>query len=720
MSPAARSPAPPPPPPRSVALQAWDRADAALGGGQPIDAVAAALPDRQGWLLRGLSALEHGSADDLAQLAEAARQAGHADIALVLDVAAAPPADIDPSRVRQKAKRAGIENLPQLPALDLLRALAAFVSGEPGTGSPALRRLKNQRPALNATYTLLTSRSRTATSFPITNRYLPRAGQVALAGGLLRRRYTDPARYLDGADGKATVRVDEILSEGGLKLDADLVACLSGQRPWPPANSRGSTALLDAVSDKDKPAVLSLLVRTLQRRVAEGRYRRLTDMATSAARLATDQGDLGLATQLVLLAAVLDSADAPTSPPWSLLNALWRVRHQHLRPEEITLLAQALVCPSPLDEEGPYFLQAATWLVAHEPEAAPTLGLILGLLQGAPVPEVVHLLDTHGASEARILLTKATMLGMRGDDAELLAMIPRLVELGEMDGAARCLALCAPDFAGGRRLARGAERAGRAAVRRGSECGALLTLLIPLMRDIPDDILAAAEWVLTDERSPAQVGPLIALAVRLGRADLATDRVRQEGRRLRQERTPRAAEDHAMALIRSVVDVNAPPVDDPIFEVLRPLSSFVLREGPARALAVNQRLGMGPRDLAGVAPWYLHHQDQLEAQPGWREAIVGLIAASMADPPGSPAARMSTAPGDSPFGEDLPPEVNRILIGMTQRALDQHPKSLADLVDRLSPPDLDEEPGALLSGLMEMLGSSFFEPSGDDDDPIPF
>jgi len=137
---------------------AWRRAETALAAPAELDAAVAALPVRQGRILRLLAVLERGQRTELERLARELLDAGERDLFCIARLCLLEPDEIEPSEIRRRAKNIGVPNGPGLPRLDLIRLFAVAMSRGKPNRPPTLSALRCTHPVLDALLPLLSSR----------------------------------------------------------------------------------------------------------------------------------------------------------------------------------------------------------------------------------------------------------------------------------------------------------------------------------------------------------------------------------------------------------------------------------------------------------------------------------------------------------------------------------------------------------------------------------
>ncbi len=180
-------------------IDRWQRAEAALDRPRAAGRAAEKLPGRLGWLLRALSCLDEGRPEEVEALAAEARAAGQGEIAAVLEVAAIPPDELDPTAVRRAAKKQGLGEGMGLPYLDLLRLYAARLAGARTTKSGALlsAERRRDRATLRAVNHMLSTTSDRSYFRTTVRKLSPRAEQVIVCSHFLESYAADGRRFLE-------------------------------------------------------------------------------------------------------------------------------------------------------------------------------------------------------------------------------------------------------------------------------------------------------------------------------------------------------------------------------------------------------------------------------------------------------------------------------------------------------------------------------------------
>ena len=189
-------------------LQRWASAERTLGRSRALARAAGKLPERLGWLLRAIAALDEGSPDGVRGLADEAQAAGEAEIAAILRVALAAPDDLDPTGLRRDAKRAGLGAGMTLPYLDLLRLFAARRAGAQTNRSAAIRQLEGERLLLYSVGQAMSTTAARVEWSPALNAVFPRAMQVIVAARVFEEGGHISAAYLERHFGEALVELD--------------------------------------------------------------------------------------------------------------------------------------------------------------------------------------------------------------------------------------------------------------------------------------------------------------------------------------------------------------------------------------------------------------------------------------------------------------------------------------------------------------------------------
>lgn len=593
----------------------WRRAEAELDAGRPLGAAGAALPERRRWILEAMSALHDGRPAVVAATAEAAGQAGHADLRALLlgllDPETNPPA---------WPARGPLAEVP-----DLVRRWAA--GGKP-RGSKALRAQMGRRPALNA---LIGLTGRTAGEL-YRNRALarlsPRAEAVFLAArghilGFVHLRLTleqlgrlgldwSEARYPD---------LDHFAANG------DPIARWCAGAEVDKEDLEDAAKALRRKPDADRRAALGRLLDALPRRLhARGAYGTYDGM-----RVAADL--LGSLSDLKVLRRQLDVACSRVHrlahPNCLEVDPLVGVLRLPLSAQERAIVAVELLdaerAPPSVGREAALAVLAGG-TDAQRAEALEEAGALLtrpeveAALRDTPAAEREYLLANH----ALACLQPAAALR----SAEVLLRLP-----GGADRGAQILSSAwstLPDRPGGLlrdRLAAAAEAmvAAEVPLARLAALSYPRRQADPALDGVARALQRATEAALARPVPPDQVGYALGLELSLGLEARATERVRGLAGTFR-ALSADAADDRALELLAQVATALAPQPTAEQQRVVQPLWARLTRDQGRHLPDALGRCAQAPSESwLGLLVWFAAVYGVVGAPPKIAAALAPIV-----------------------------------------------------------------------------------------------
>lgn len=588
---------------------AWQEAERTIGT-PAFEQAVRARPPRQAVLLRALGALDEGTPSALRAAAAAARAAGFPEVAAILDVALTPADQIDPSKLRQAAKRSGLGAGLQLPFLDLLRAQAVATSGSPANVAAALRDHARFRPLLDAIVMVFSSQAMHSYRWPALKRSHPRAEQTFNAAMFAARFSRAPssqhALLHDGHDHiglhRACWTAESDTPDKRLRVvlrsDTELLAPHGHEAEW-----------LYVRPAAERQRWLRELLVALQRRASRGKLRDLGYLAHIAAHLAHDLRMTPLAVQLVTLEAQLDWAERSPSdgPTDAALTLLWGVRDR-LAPSALTELAEQIYF---YDLGESHVLGTVLCLLAVDPQLHRLRGLYHHLravvtpatlrshitrYQPTPAREQLLVGVLHALTGAHAqLLTAAQALAAGGHHAELCELVLQLLpsDHGQVSGGQRrtCaqlqpLLLVQPATANSMQA---------------------LGHLVQAVGSAPPEVHAYVE-ARAQEQAPELIGATLGLLHLLHRDDRARELLREAGRPLRKPATPAAGVELALRLVAGALLMPSSAVPT-LMPLLVPLTQFLHGAGLPAVLTAARALPRDPTIDEALSDWYLSTVD---------------------------------------------------------------------------------------------------------------
>lgn len=637
----------------------WAGVDAALGRPRALERVVERLPPRLGWLARALEALDDGRRDVITTVARGAESAGERDIAAVLDLVLTDPATIHPTAVRKAAQKARLGEGTHVAFLDLLRSLAVYRTGTTAPPAAGLRAACTNAACLQAVIDTLTSTSGKVYQYTGLAVRMPRAAQVMTAAQALRRgapvgpdwirsRFTRPLLDLD------PTRWPDL---GVAGERATIERRLAGTEPWTEAHDDASEWLYNRPPAEGR-TWLGALLRRIAEQVRAGHTRGLLGAVHAASHLAHAHPDLAdLTVQLSSLEARLSWIEGEHT---ALLGPLWAQRSR-LGPTEVAALARLLLTGEQ-SEDDEVMEQAAAVLLS---QPSTPMGELLDLVDRCVA------LDRRGleaalAPSAPTLARKTLILALhaaaRRDTSAALHGVPPLVAAGDIDGASEVFVLALERGKGLDPRALGSAAAALATTSGGPAVHALARA-IGSMRDLAPLAAAARRWAPTVDARPGPRGELVALAAASGASEVATALVLEEGRRLR---TLPDGDMRAFEFIAAALTAARPRIADPLHGVLAPLDKYVLRSGDAAALKVVTLFPETFPYTEGLVSWFLHHQNELGRQKGWRSWLLS---------------RTVPIP---PFGGPMQAMFEATMDGVIVEILSRRPRSSVELAEAIT------------------------------------
>ncbi len=335
-------------------LDAWKRAEEAIGRPRALERVAGRLPERLGWLLRGLSALDQGDRSAIADLASQAEVGGQGEIAVILRLVLADPDTLNPTAVRKAAKKAGLGDGMTLPYLDLLRMVACRRAGKRVTKSTAMRALEKQRPLVQGLSHNLATTSDINYAWTSIRRLSMRAEQTLAAMLMLHNGHRLTPRFLahnfgsDELDLSAERWPD--LGRTGSTMDA----WIRGEGDWPEDPQTDG-------SKETKQRALSGILSRIHQQITEGRLVGLVGPAQTACALSHQLRMMPLQKLCHTLHLKLEWLESQQVPD-KLLEALLGTRRSI---EEVALLGRSA---AEVEAFSPRTLRAAILFTARLPD----------------------------------------------------------------------------------------------------------------------------------------------------------------------------------------------------------------------------------------------------------------------------------------------------------------------------------------------------------------
>ncbi len=468
---------------RPAPFKAWKKAEPAIGHAARTRKVLRGLPPEQGRLLLVMDVLHRGRRSDLVRMAAQAREAGDGALAAVLEVLLAPAEQLDPTRVRREAKKAGTGLDVGFPYLDLLRQLAAWRSGRAPKSlpAPALARTAKERPLLAVAVDAQKGPGlRTPSGQRKTYADWPRAFELWLAA-----RYVQNDPHARGA-GRRPVSPSErsfprsdwpdlaVASQESL-----LARCLEADTLDPAllASCKGVFRQLDQAQQR---RWLRRMLQRLPREVRSGSSSGARLLAGHVREIASRLGLGELAQMTIQLEISLERLREPDEPHAGLLLELWKKARSWSGQERLEI-ARELLEADP-DEVGPLRIcEAALCVISQSDDEKEQLRWLEALATILPPSECEHALRHLDAARRLRLMGRLyvergelgaarqvfqQLLPLQAEPAlRLLQKIVQVTPRRSEKASRRCLAAKAPHLAQGQ-----------------APCGALVAVLVAVRR----------------------------------------------------------------------------------------------------------------------------------------------------------------------------------------------------------------------------------------------
>ncbi|MEW6071465.1 MAG: hypothetical protein AB1726_02575 [Planctomycetota bacterium] len=615
--------------------------DVLLGGerGGPGAAEAAArLSPRAARIRRAMGALELGLRAPIDPLARELLSEGELDLACLLRLALLPPAEIDPSEIRRRAKVLGVANGPGLPVLDLLRLFAAARARSPrspGSRPASLAKASRARPALRALLPLLSPKFTLYEEGPLLEALSPRLRAYWTVAAAWAARHSDPRALLRERfpAAPASFPAAHWPDLGQAEADGALERWLAARLPppWGFAEEAAATRLL-ATSRERRRRVLGTLLARIGTILAEGRPAEAIG-AVEAAQALVDSLE-GLAgrreiwTQLAVLRQRLAWWAAGEGKPPALAAALWTAMREAPSGER-RAVARAALEPGGAPQALPPRLRAEMQIELASAENASedeTVAILLEAARSLPRLAFEERLASSGDPAWGELVRGVHEVGSGDAAAALRRAAALFAQPGGAPRASRLAALALqhgtdPRHRPSRRLRRTFVALLEAVVERDISIG--LAVLLPAMathylepkeiRPALDRLGPTLQRALDAPRGPgdAEVADELLLACLLGAEERGRARLREIGRDLRRRASDPAAWRHALLL---AAKLSTPPPPRPALarSALEQITAFLLHRG-ADALEGMARAWCAARpDLAPfLARWAEEHREAL-------------------------------------------------------------------------------------------------------------
>lgn len=618
-------------------LADFQRAEARL---PKIDEAAARrLPERARRIFAAIAALDRGDRKGVLETAAAIRAAdGHAhedgDVAAILELMAGP------------APAQGSARRSPGPIPGLHEALASWRQGKKPRGSAALRQRARARPALSGLVDLLGRRRTLHLATTSLDELSPRLRPLMILAHALSDdpHAAPPANLREVVGDGDPVGIDRYLDAASMGEQAAMIREWA-DNPRIDWTRRHAFAAASAamIRRENAQSVMADLLRGIHARLAAGRASDAHAGVAVAGVLAA-QAHLGddLVRHLAVVRRRLDGLRTPRSGLPTLLT-LWR-RCLGRPPAERLVIARAIVDAlrsmlahgEPRPPEVSFAIEPVVYLFTTTDDEAERVRVIEGigvLLPPAKVAEVMaraeptarrRMEGLHALSQGRVrgaldAMVKLARAGAAGDATELLERAldwlyfdPDTPELRAFERAIAAL---------------GADPSARLEPR------ALPWLLLAAddleIPRAPIESLVRRQLAAPIADGAPTIAEAILASALLGDEAGVQERVRGLGRWLRRgAASPEVADDVALATLARVYrELDRLAAPETWIRALTPLTAFVLRDGPERALRAAQRAGAASEAKApGYGAWAREHQDRLGEDPYW-DALIELAGA---------------------------------------------------------------------------------------------
>jgi len=607
-----------------VKAETWRSAESAIGRPRAVERASSKIDDRLAWLLRAMQALDDGRIGEIQRVAAEATSAGHADVGDLLTLLVAAPDRIDPTRLRREAKARGAgRDVATFPWLDVYRMTAAWRTGEPTPRPSSLAKASRGRAALDNCTRLLGPPAEKRPK-KVYHSVTPRASQVAWAlGHLLRGHHLcdDVLQRAFRAD-KALALPDARwpdLHGGGLEAWAAGQGALTRERV-DQIFAIEDLGQLRRVTNQMSPRILEL-IRSGRAALAIDAVGALSAMWVEFAPHARE------AFQLEALSLRLSAIEtAGSTVDNEALRLLWLDR-ERLRPAERVLLAERLLEEPEFgmsDEPEDIALVAQAYALLALAVASPQEALVR--CRRAPFSRVARGLQVEAnrldAPAVRVQTVRSGLeLYQGGPVRRAIATARELctTDLPHAVALAETIAWLLPQLPEARReQARWTELLGLLAGRT-LTCEQWSRLLFA--GSVPDEVRASVRAACA-VCPPDQLGHALGAAARAGLPDVVAETTTRIGRELR--RLDRASGvERGLDYVTSVFV--GPGLEPAVWEALRPIESFVLRDG-GKAVAVEaSRLDLRSPRLPDLMTWLLGARERPEVAPARRAALEMLV-----------------------------------------------------------------------------------------------
>ena len=590
-------------------IESWRRAEATIGRDRALERAAARLPARLGWLLRAIHALDGGDRERVVALAAAAAAAGQGEVAAVLEVALADAAALDPTRLRRRAKQAGLGAGMALPYLDLLRLFAARRAGKRTSKSGAIKHLEGHRPVLRGVVHAAATTSSASYFRPLVRRLSPRAEQVICAAryleihGYVSRDFLsmnyekilvdlDPTRWPDAAPG-----VNAVLAWG------------RGEGAWPAGDSR----VMVRAPEATRRALAGAILRRLRSELEGGRLLGLVEPASVLCALAGATPSLAALKPLAhTLHLKLEWLESPDEPPDELLVAAAARAPAGAPRGAIGRAAAKLEVIPPALYGAAIFGAASAPALVEVPLRLEWVIDACGSIPRSVLEAALAGLDPWRRGWARLSIDRAKGQHLRALGA-LPALIPEAPSLvGPLELFQSLLLELNPGRRRSREVARAADAFIEALAARSLEPGLWSDLMIEGLEDVrPSDTWrrVAGQIAAADPagRPPAERAGILAAALRAEQGERVAALVRATGREAVRARPAALATRRTLRLMALMEQGG---LRDP---ALAPLDRFLLKRGRGPLVAAIE--AMEPGVELGLVRWWRRQREALGAAP---------------------------------------------------------------------------------------------------------